>query len=146
MQRYIKSSKNSQQNRRKLGVEWVEAPDIKARIEFLVEKIDLSWIRLDNVYTYRSFNSSSFSYARIWSMPKVWQMALKIEPKYVIEVISHHFDKLNDKEKDKVLLHEIAHIPKNFSGSLLPHIKKRGKRNFHDKVEKLVRRYLMVKD
>ena len=44
-------------------------------------------------------------------------------------------------EQDKVLLHEIAHIPRNFSGSLLPHTR-RGKNKFYDKVRILVAQYL----
>ena len=55
-----------------------------------------------------------------------------------IEVLSEKFDRLNKLEQDKILLHELAHIPKNFSGSLLPHIRKKGKRNFEDRVHELV--------
>jgi predicted metallopeptidase len=90
----------------------------------------------------RSNLSSSRAYARIWGLSKVWQMALSQKPAYIIEVLSQHFDKLTDKDKDKVLLHELAHIPKNFSGSLLAHIRHRGKRNFHDRVEELFSQYL----
>jgi predicted metallopeptidase len=68
-------------------------------------------------------------------------MALGESPSYVIEVISERFDKLSEIEKDKVLLHELTHIPKNFSGALMPHIR-RGKRSFHDKVHKLIGDYL----
>ena len=54
-------------------------------------------------------------------MPKIFQKALNIKPAYVIEVLSKHFDRLDDDAKKKVLIHELLHIPKNFSGSLLPH-------------------------
>ncbi len=77
--------------------------------------------------------------ARIWGMSKIWQLALEEEPAYVIEVLSEKFDGLSNGQKENILLHEIAHIPKNFSGSLLPHVKKRGKRNFDDRVRQLVR-------
>ena len=116
---------------------WNNAPDIKKRVLHLIKALELEWIKPSKLFFLRSHNSSSRAYARIWGLSKVWQMTLKIDPSYVIEVLSEKFDKLPDMEKDKVLLHELAHIPKNFSGSLLPHIRRRGKRNFHDKVEKL---------
>jgi predicted metallopeptidase len=68
-------------------------------------------------------------------------MSLKCEPQYIIEVISEKFDRLGETEKNKVLLHEIVHIPKNFSGSLMPHIR-RGRNKFEDKLRYLVAQYL----
>lgn len=127
-------------------VDWTQAPDIKKRVFRLIKDLELEHINLQDVYFLRSNNSSSRSYARIWGLSKVWQMSLKTNPSYIIEVLSERFDKLSEKEKDKVLLHEIAHIPQNFSGSLLPHIRKRGKRNFHDRVEELYAQYLKQKN
>ena len=73
-------------------------------------------------------------------LPKIWQNALQVEPAYIIEVISRYFDNLSQKDQDKVLLHEIGHIPKNFSGALLPHTR-HGKGNFRGKVDELIQRY-----
>ena len=106
---------------------------------------DIDWVKKSSLHYFRSNNSSSNAYARIWGLSKVWQMALKEKPAYIIEVLSEKFDNLPDREKDRVLLHELAHIPKNFSGSLLPHIRRRGKRNFHDRVEELFSQYLRNK-
>ena len=89
---------------------------------------------------FRSVGSKSRAYARTWGLPKIWQSALKVEPGYIIEVISHYFDKLSAKDQDKVLLHEIGHIPKNFSGALLPHTR-HGKGSFHGKLNDLIERY-----
>jgi predicted metallopeptidase len=69
----------------------------------------------------RSFKATSRARARIWSFPKIWQMALTLPPYYVIEVLSHHFDHLSDDDKTRVIIHELMHIPKNFSGALVPH-------------------------
>lgn len=126
-----------------MGVEWNEAIDIKIKVEKLVFQLELEWIKNSQIFCFRSKNSTSRAYARIWGLNKVWQKALSQNPSYIIEVLSERFDKLSDFEKDKVLLHELAHIPKNFSGSLLPHIR-RGKRNFHDKVEGLVAQYKAI--
>lgn len=131
MPRYTRSNKNKK-------VEWQEAPDIKKRVSTIVSTIDVDWIKKERIFYFRSKNSKTRAYARIWGLSRIFQMALDIEPAYVLEVISEKFDKLRKKDQDKVLLHELAHIPKTFSGSLLPHIKK-GKFRFEDKVHELIK-------
>lgn len=128
-------------NRKSSRLNWEKAPDIKKRLGELSKKLELHWLKRNNIYCFRSYNSRSRAYARIWGLSKVWQLALNTNPAYIIEVISEKFDVLDNHKQDEVLLHEIAHIPKNFSGSLLPHIRKRGKRNFNDRVRQLIRRY-----
>lgn len=102
-------------------MEWEEAEDIKNDIEHIVETLELSHVDTSRIFCYRTQGSTSRSYARIWSFPKIFQRALDIKSAYVIEVLSKYFDKLNNDEKKKVLIHELLHIPKNFSGALLPH-------------------------
>lgn len=131
--------------RKRTSVDWKKNSEIKKRVKALVNNLEMDWINVDDIYFVNSTNSSSRAYARIWGLSRIWQIVLKEKPKYIIEVLSQRFNKLTQKEKDKVLLHELAHIPKNFSGSLLPHIRKRGKRNFHDRVETLFKRYLNSK-
>jgi predicted metallopeptidase len=121
-------------------VNWEKAPDVEKRIGKLVTSLGMSWVKNANVHCFRSVNSKSRAYARIWGLSRVWQIALDEKPSYIIEVLSEKFDKLPKERKDEVLIHELAHIPKNFSGSLLPHIRKKGKRNFHDRVNRMVRR------
>lgn len=127
-------------SRKSSKFEWVEAPDIKKRTLELVRRLDINWVDAKRVYFYRSYGSKTRAYARTWGLAKIWQSALAVGPAYIIEVISKHFDNLGEKESDSVLLHELSHIPKNFSGALLPHIR-RGKRSFHKKVNDLIERY-----
>lgn len=102
-------------------LDWQDAPEIKKDIEHILATIDMSHVKIENIFCYRTYGSTSRSYARIWSFPKIFQHALQIEPSYVIEVLSKYYDKLNRDEQIKVLIHELLHIPKNFSGALLPH-------------------------
>lgn len=125
-------------------VEWIEAPDVHTALNDLISKLNFDWIDASTLHSFRSYNSKARAYARIWGLNKVWQLAIKHKPSYIIEVLAENYDKLSEKEKAKVLLHEIAHIPKNYSGSLLPHTRRRGKRNFHDRVEDLYAQYLKM--
>lgn len=127
--------------KRSSRVEWKAAPDIKRRVLHLSKTIELGWINSSEIYCFRSEYSKSRAHARIWGLTKIWQLALGQNPAYVIEVLSERFDNLTTQEQDKVLLHELAHIPKNFSGSLLPHVRKKGKRNFDDRVRQLIAQY-----
>ena len=120
--------------------EWVEAPDIKARVLRLTEDLRLDHLLGERMFFYRSQGSKARAYARTWGLPRLWQHALGVEPGYIIEVISKYFDKLPTREQDKVLLHEITHIPKNFSGALIPHTR-HGKSSFHGKLEELIDKY-----
>lgn len=129
---------------KKRGVDWSSAPEVKKRVIRLVSSLGLSWIKTKDVYCIKSKGSKSRAYARIWGFSKVWQLVLKERPKYVIEILEEKFNKLPANKQDEVLIHELAHIPKNFSGSLLPHIRKRGKRNFNDRVRDLIRRKKVI--
>ena len=126
--------------RSKKPIEWREAPDIKGDIERLIKLVDLDWLSSEKIYCMRSENANTRAIARIWGLSRVWQIALEIKPSYVLEVVSEYFDRLPDIKKDEVLLHELAHIPHNFSGALVPHTK-RGKNNFHDKLHSMIVKY-----
>ncbi len=102
-------------------MEWNTAQDVKKDIAHIVKTLDLSHIDLSRVFCYRTQGSKSRAYARTWSFPKIFQRALTQPPAYVIEVLTRYYDRLDDDTKKKVLIHELLHIPKNFSGALLPH-------------------------
>ena len=103
-------------------LEWEEAKEVKKDIEHILEILeDFPHVNKDRIFCYRTYGSKSRSYARIWAFPKIFQSALGLKPAYVIEVLSKYYDKLDEDNKKKVLIHELLHIPKNFSGALLPH-------------------------
>lgn len=97
------------------------APEIKKQIDLLIERLDFDYIKPKYIHCIRSFDAKTRAYARIWGMAKLFKEVAGIEPHYIIEVISQRFDKLNDREKIKTLIHELMHIPKTFSGALLAH-------------------------
>lgn len=100
---------------------WEDADDVKTDLKHILSVVDLPHIDLERIHCYRTQGSKARAYARTWGFPKIFQRALGVEPAYVIEVLSKYYDKLEDDEKKKVLIHELLHIPKNFSGALLPH-------------------------
>ena len=122
-----------------MNIIWQEDKKLRQRLKKTIKQAGVSWVKASRIFTYRSINAKTRAYARIWGLSRIWQKALKVGPAYILEVISEKYDKLSDHDKSKVLLHEVAHIPKNFSGALVPHIR-RGKGNFNKKVNKLIKK------
>jgi predicted metallopeptidase len=120
-------------------MEWDNAEDVENDLKNVLAVLDLPYIQPGRVFCYRTTGSKVRAYARCWAMPKIFQRALGIQPAYVIEVLSKHYDKLDDDNKKKVLIHELLHIPKNFSGALLPH--RTRSRNLHSVANQLFKEY-----
>lgn len=97
------------------------APDIHRRITDLVLTLEFTHVDPERVHCRRSQGSTADAYARIWEFPSVWQAALGLAPQYLIEVLSEHFDKLDPAEQTKILIHELLHVPKTFSGAVRNH-------------------------
>jgi predicted metallopeptidase len=98
------------------------APDVQLLMNEIIETLDLAHILSGSVYCVRSKGSRSKRIiARIHGLGKVWQKALLMPHSYIIEVISEHYDPLSQDAKEKVLIHELLHIPKGFSGGFRPH-------------------------
>lgn len=97
------------------------APDIQVRIEKIVDAAGMSHITAGNIVCMRSYNAKAHAYARIWSLPRIWQSALGVKAHYIIEVLSEKFDRQAKEDQDRTLIHELMHIPKTFSGALVPH-------------------------
>ncbi len=120
-------------------MDWNDAKDVEKDLIKVLKIIDLPYIDKDKIHCYRTTGSKTRAYARTWAFPKIFQRALGVEPAYVIEVLSKHYDKLDQDAKMKVLIHELLHIPKNFSGALLPH--KTRSRNLHTLANQLFKEY-----
>lgn len=97
------------------------APDIDKRIKVIVRALCLEHVSDKHIIGMRSFGSKSRAIARIWGLPKIWQQALYLNAYYIIEVVSEKFDRMSKEEQDKTLIHELLHVPKTFSGALVPH-------------------------
>lgn len=132
----VKTSKTKTQES---ALGWRQAADVKRDMKQILSILDLPYINPSRIFCYRTSGSKSRSYARIWSFPRIFQDALGIEPAYVIEVLARHYDKLDPEEKIKVLIHELMHIPRNFSGALVPHVTR--SRHLHRTVNALFDEY-----
>lgn len=97
------------------------APDVQEKLEDILAHSDFGHVNGFRIIAMRSSESKANAYARIWNLPKIWQKALGVQAYYVIEVLSQHYDCLGDVDKEKVLIHELMHVPKTFSGALVPH-------------------------
>ena len=97
------------------------APDVEKKVGEIVDALSYGHVNEFRLICMRSRNTAANAYARIWNLPDIWQKALSVGTFYIIEVVSQHYDKLGDEEKEKVLIHELLHIPKTFSGALRPH-------------------------
>lgn len=97
------------------------APDIQIKLIQLIKALEFAHINPKGIFAFRSSGSRSRARARIWALPRIWQIALKVSPGYCIEILSEKFDHLSTKDQTRILIHELMHIPKTFSGALLPH-------------------------
>ena len=105
-----------------MKIQYFEAHDVKETVERIISELGFNHIELSRIFCYRSVGSKSRrTVARIHSLEKLWQRALNISPGYLIEVISERYDRLSREEKEKVLIHELLHIPQGFAGGFRPH-------------------------
>lgn len=105
-----------------MPIKYLEAPDIKKRVDEIAANLDFFHVVPQFVFCVRSKGSKSErTVARIHGLGKIWQEVLNLPPSYTIEVISELYDKLPEEDKEKTLIHELLHIPGGFSGGFRPH-------------------------
>jgi predicted metallopeptidase len=103
-------------------MEYIDAPDIRQKMEHIVQTVGMEHVDLTRVACYRSKGSSTRRIiARCHGLPKVMQLGLNTRAFYVIEMISERFDRMSPDDQTEVLIHELMHIPKNFGGGFRQH-------------------------
>lgn len=102
-------------------MKYEDAPDLKERMLEIVQTLGMDHIDLQRVECLRSFGSSSRrTIARCHALGKLMQRAMKTKAFYAIEFLER-FDRMEKKEQDKVIIHELMHIPKTFGGGFRQH-------------------------
>jgi predicted metallopeptidase len=97
------------------------ATDLKERLSEIVQVLAMGHIDLSRVECLRSKGSSTTrTIARCHTVGKVMQKAMRIPAHYAIEFLEL-FEKLSREEQDKVIIHELMHIPKTFGGGFRQH-------------------------
>ena len=97
------------------------SPDLQ-KIAEEISNLFFPHVITERVKCFRSYGSSSkYTIARCHSLGKIMQKALNTKAHYVLEFISENFDKLDNREKLKTIIHELMHIPKTFGWGFKHH-------------------------
>lgn len=97
------------------------ASDLQARMEEIVRHLELNHIDISRVKCFRSKGSSTKrTIARCHTVGKLMQKAMNMPAHYAIEFLEI-FERMSKTEQDKVIIHELLHIPKTFGGGFRQH-------------------------
>jgi predicted metallopeptidase len=97
------------------------AEDLQKRMEEIVHKLQMSHVDIKRVKCYRSKGSSTKrTIARCHTVGKLMQLAMNAPAHYAIEFLER-FEKMSKEEQDKVIIHELMHIPMTFGGGFRQH-------------------------
>lgn len=103
-------------------IQYYEAPDIRKRIETIVDVLKFDHVDLKNIHCIRSRGSKAKrTIARVHGLGRIWQQSLDMDPTYVIEVIHELFDYYPPEAQDRTLIHEVMHIPHTAKGGFRHH-------------------------
>jgi predicted metallopeptidase len=117
----IKTSINTPKELRMM-IQYYDAPDIRKRIEDIIDILRFDHINIKNLHFVRSRGSNSKrTIARIHGLGRIWQEALGMEPTYIIEVIHEQFDFYPKSSQDRTLIHELLHVPHSAKGGFRHH-------------------------
>ncbi len=102
-------------------MKYIPAPDLQSRMEAIARTLAMGHIDLARVKCFRSKGSSTKrTIARCHTIGKLMQQTIGVKAHYAIEFLEK-FEKLPLTEQDKVIIHELLHIPKTFGGGFRQH-------------------------
>src|SRR3989344_4028540 len=102
-------------------MKYMFAPDLQMRMTEIVEALSMHHIDLMRVKCFRSSGSSTKrTLARCHTVGKLMQKAMDMPAHYAIEFLER-FERLSHAEQNKVIIHELMHIPKTFGGGFRQH-------------------------
>lgn len=102
-------------------MKYIFAPDLQARMVAIVKALNMDHIDITRVKCFRSSGSSTKrTIARCHTVGKLMQKAMDMPAHYAIEFLER-FERMSRAEQDKVIIHELMHIPKTFGGGFRQH-------------------------
>lgn len=102
-------------------MKYEEAPDLKERMNDIIRTLGMHYIDTERISCLRSYGSSTKrTIARVHALNKVLQKSMKVKAFYTIEFLER-FNKMSKFEQDKVIIHELMHVPKTFGGGFRQH-------------------------
>jgi len=105
-----------------MAIKYYPSIELKLKIKDIVEKLKMQHIDLSRVDCVISKGSKAKrTIARCHALSKIWQKSLGTKGRYIIEVISENYNSLPKDEKEKVLIHELLHIPFSMGGGFKHH-------------------------
>ena len=105
-----------------MSMKYILSPEWTQTMRQIVGRLGLNHIQSDRVVCFKSVGSKSRRViARIHTMPKIIQLGLNQEAFYAIELLAEKFDRQNEEEQIKTIIHELLHIPHSFNGGFRQH-------------------------
>lgn len=103
-------------------MKYIPSPEWTSKTAEVIRKLEFKHIPEERVVCFKSIGSKSRrTIARIHTMPKIIQLGTNQPPFYAIELISEKFDRQNEEEQTKTIIHELLHIPHSFNGGFRQH-------------------------
>src|SRR3989304_1828651 len=93
------------------GLRWEPAPDIRRRLVRIARAVGFRHVDPRRLVAVRTYGSRANALARIWGLSPIFQQALRLSALYVVEVMIPAFARPPPAAQDRVLVHELLHVP-----------------------------------